>query len=155
KLFTPQVLLERLEGRLGDSPLSLLTAGARDLPARHQTLWAAIDWSYDLIDSAEQMLFLRLGVFVGSFTVAAAASVLGLEAPLQNQVLGHVEWQLQSPELGLLDRVASLLDQSLLQQVEGTAPQGHPEPRFAMLETIREYALKRLELSGEGEALRQ
>ena len=74
KLFPPQALLARL-----DSRLKLLTGGARDLPARQQTLRNTIDWSYDLLDAGEQALFARLGVFVGGCTLEAAeASAAGL-----------------------------------------------------------------------------
>ena len=75
KLFAPQALLARLDNRL-----TLLTGGARDLPARQQTLRAAIDWSYNLLDAGEQQLFARLGVFVGGCTLEAAEAVLGLRA---------------------------------------------------------------------------
>ena len=140
KLLPPQAMLTRLERRLG-----LLTGGARDLPARQQTLRSTIDWSYDLLDSAERTLFARLAVFVGGFTLDAVASG---------------EWRVASGESdrsqlathdSLLDVVASLVDKSLLRQVEG--PEG--EPRFTMLETIREYAAERFEASGEAETWRQ
>ncbi|HEY0601597.1 MAG TPA: tetratricopeptide repeat protein [Herpetosiphonaceae bacterium] len=126
KLLTPQALLARLDNRL-----KMLTGGARDLSARQQTLRGAIDWSYDLLDSAEQQLFARLAVFVGGWTLEAA------EAICQD-----------AADLDLLDGLQSLVDKSLVRQIE--TEQG--EPRFMLLETIREYALERLTLSGAAEA---
>jgi hypothetical protein len=72
KLLPPQAMLRRLEHRL-----PLLTGGARDLPERQQTMRAAISWSYDLLDERTQALFRRLAVFVGGWTLEAAASVCG------------------------------------------------------------------------------
>jgi tetratricopeptide (TPR) repeat protein len=131
KLFAPQAILARLDRRL-----AMLTGGAQNLPARQQTLRGTIDWSYDLLDAAERESFSRLGVFVGGCTLAAAEAVLAAGGDILVEPLAML---------------ASLLDKSLLKQIEG--PQG--EPRFSMLETIREYALERLEQSGEGEAIRR
>ncbi|MDQ5854582.1 MAG: hypothetical protein M3380_21420 [Chloroflexota bacterium] len=108
------------------SRLKLLTGGGRDLPARQQTLRGAIEWSYSLLDPAEQALFARLAVFVGGGTMDAIEAICNAASDL---------------EIDVLDGVASLLDKSLLQQMEGPAS----EPRFVMLETIREYAWERLE----------
>ena len=130
KVLAPQALLARLDHRL-----QLLTGGARDMPARHQTLRATIDWSYNLLHADEQRLFERLAVFTGGCTLEAAAAV-GLADDTGSD---------------MLDRLQLLVDQSLLQQAEG--PMG--EPRFRMLETIREYAWERLVASGEVEVLRQ
>jgi tetratricopeptide (TPR) repeat protein len=127
----PEALLVRLEQRL-----AVLTDGARDLPPRHRTLRAAIAWSYELLDAGEQMLFRRLGVFVGGCTLAAAEAVCQGENDLS---LGVV----------VVDGMATLVNQSLVQQQERSAR----ESRFTMLETIREYALERLEASGEAERL--
>ena len=128
KLLPPSALLARLEGRV----LSL-TGGARDLPARQQTLRNAIDWSYGLLTPEEQRLFRRFAVFVNGWTLESAEAVC--DAP---QDLG----------IDILDGVASLVDKSLVQRVD---PRGRPndEPRFLMLETIREYGLERLEQAGE------
>ena len=131
KLFPPQALLARLTQRF-----TTLTGGARDLPARHQTLRGAIDWSYNLLADEEQRLFARLGVFVGGCTLEAAEAVCGRVGDRQGEVL-----------TGL----ASLVDHSLVRQQEGV----EGEPRFTMLETLREYALERLEVSGESERLRK
>jgi predicted ATPase/class 3 adenylate cyclase/DNA-binding CsgD family transcriptional regulator len=130
KLFAPQALLSRLEHRL-----ALLTGGGRDLPARHQTIRGTIDWSYNLLDAAEQMLFARLGMFVGGCTLEAAAAVCNADGALP---------------IDVTDGVASLIDKSLLRLEAGV----DGEPRALMLETIREYALERLAARGEAEALR-
>jgi predicted ATPase/class 3 adenylate cyclase len=141
KLFSPQALLARLDQRL-----TFLTGGARDLPARQQTLRNTIDWSYDLLSADEQALFRRLGVFVGGCTLEAAEAVCA----------GVGSWGLgvgsapQSPT-PVLDGLVALVDKSLLRQEEGA----DGEPRFTMLETIRAYALERLEESGEAAALRR
>jgi predicted ATPase/DNA-binding CsgD family transcriptional regulator len=131
KLLPPQALLARLGRRL-----SLLTGGPRDLPARQQTLRATIAWSYNLLEPDECVLFARLAVFVGGCSLDAAEAVCNVEQDLS---------------LDVLDGLALLVDQSLLRQTEG--PEG--EPRFGMLETIREYAAERLEMSGDAEVVRR
>src|SRR6266403_1394581 len=125
KVLSPSSMRTRLASRL-----QLLTGGARDLPQRQQTLRAAIDWSYDLLDAAEQKLFRRLSVFVGGCTLEGAEAVCNTKDDL---------------DLDLLDAMASMVDKSLAQQVE----LANGESRFAMLETIREYALEKLAASGE------
>jgi predicted ATPase/DNA-binding CsgD family transcriptional regulator len=125
KLLPPQALLARLEHRL-----QLLTGGAKDAPVRHQTLWNTLAWSYNLLDVNEQRLFQRLSVFVGGCALDAVEAVC------------NVAYELSLP---VLDIVASLLDKSLLQQVE----RENNEPRLLMLETIREYGLECLAASGE------
>jgi tetratricopeptide (TPR) repeat protein len=148
KLFPPEALLARLSNRL-----ALLTGGPRDLPARQQTLRNTIDWSYNLLNEEEQTLFRRLGVFVGGCTLEAAEAICG------GWELGDGRWGLDPPAptpisqlpTPVLDGLASLVDKSLLKQVDG--PDG--EARFVMLETVREYALERLEESGEIAALRR
>jgi predicted ATPase/class 3 adenylate cyclase/DNA-binding SARP family transcriptional activator len=126
KLLPPHALLGRLESRL-----KLLTGGARDLPKRQQTLRGAVDWSYDLLNEGERSLFRRLSVFVGGCTLEAAETVGS----------GHET----------LDLLTSLVDKSLLRRVE----QANGEPRFAMLETIREYGREQLEANGETAATRR
>ncbi|MGA7930729.1 MAG: protein kinase, partial [Candidatus Sulfotelmatobacter sp.] len=125
KILSPPLMLTRLASRL-----QLLTGGARDLPQRQQTLRAAIDWSYDLLTAAEQKLFRRLSVFAGGCNLEGVEAVCDTKGDL---------------DLDLLDRMASMLDKSLVQKIEQTTG----ESRFAMLETIREYALEKLEASGE------
>jgi predicted ATPase/DNA-binding XRE family transcriptional regulator len=121
-LFSPPTLLKRLEQRL-----VLLTGGAQDLPTRQQTLRGAIDWSYHLLNEREQTLFARLAVFAGGCTLEAVEMVCSSQAP------------------DTLDLLAVLLDQSLVQQIDG----GAGEPRFTLLDTLREYAQERL--AGRGE----
>jgi predicted ATPase/serine/threonine protein kinase len=125
KVLSPASMLTRLASRL-----QLLTGGARDLPERQQTLRAAMDWSYDLLNAAEQKLFRRLSVFVGGCNLEGVEAVCDTKGDL---------------DLDLLDGMASMLDKSLAQQIEHV----NGESRFMMLETIREYALEKLEASGE------
>lgn len=130
-LFTPTALLARLARRF-----PLLTGGPRDVPARLRTMRDAIAWSYSFLAPAEQVLFRRLGVFVGGFGLEAAQAVADATGELGIDVLGGV---------------SSLVDKSLVVRVE--QPDG--EPRFGMLETIREFALERLDAADEVEAVRQ
>jgi tetratricopeptide (TPR) repeat protein len=123
--------LEQLVGVSGRSPLALLTGGARDLPARQRTLRAALDWSYDLLGEAERRVFRRLSVFVGGCTLDAAEAACGPDA---------------------IEGLASLVDSSLLRRA-GELVDG--QPRYLMLETVREYGAARLETSGEAEAARR
>ncbi|PYE55192.1 putative ATPase [Deinococcus yavapaiensis KR-236] len=111
--------LEALHARLGQK-LALLGGGPRDLPARQRTLRATLDWSFGLLDADEQDVLLRLSPFVGGFSLDAAEAIAGRE--------------------DVLDLLASLLEKSLL-----VRRQNDFEARFGMLETIREYALERLE----------
>jgi len=149
RLLAPQVLLARL-----DSRLKLLTAGARDLPARQQTLRGAIDWSYELLDTDAQALFARLAVFAGGFTLDAAEAVAS-ELRIENEQLRNDTGAtaiLHSP-FSILNLLASLVENSLLRQIEAEAPRGYPKPRFTMFETIREYARERLTERGEDAVL--
>lgn len=131
RTLPPASLLERLDHRLG-----LLTGGARDLPERQRTLRAAIDWSFELLEPDERSLFVRLGVFSGGFSLPAAEAL----ADKSNS--------------DTLSTLESLLDKSLV--VRTDSGQGGPvEVRFSMLETIREYALVKLEEQGELETSRQ
>src|SRR5215217_8040505 len=128
KVLPPQALLKRLEQRL-----PLLTGGAQTLPARQQTMRDTIAWSHDLLSSEQQTVFRRLAVFAGGCTIDAAEAVAGAEGTLD--VFGIM---------------AALVDESLLRQEEGL----EGEPRFRMLETVREYGLEQLERNGEGEETR-
>jgi tetratricopeptide (TPR) repeat protein len=130
-MLPPPALLTGLSSRL-----KLLTGGPRNLSARQQTLRGAIDWSYNLLDQAEQQFFHRMAVFNGGRTLQALEDVCNFDGKLQ---------------LGVLDGVQSLLDKSLLQQREGR----DGEPRFWVLETIQEYAKEKLEQSGERQALQK
>ncbi len=134
KLLPPQAMLGRLQSRL-----KLLTGGARDLPARQQTLRNAIDWSYNLLVRGEKALFRRLAVFVGGCTLEAAEAVVCNPegaAPL---------------EVDVLDGLGGLVDKNLVRQNE----YGDGEPRFWMLQTIGEYAREQLEEDSVAAALRQ
>jgi predicted ATPase/class 3 adenylate cyclase/Tfp pilus assembly protein PilF len=131
KLLSPEAMLPRLQSRLG-----LLTGGATDLPTRQQTLRGAIAWSYDLLRLGEQVLLRRLGIFAGGCTLDAAEAVC--------EAAGD-------QELSVLDGIGSLVNQSLVRQ----SAAGDAEPRFTMLETIREYALERLRQSGEEPTVRR
>jgi non-specific serine/threonine protein kinase len=132
-VLSPPALLARLTNRL-----ALLTGGARDAPERLQTMRNTIAWSYDLLSPAEQRLFHRLAVFVGGWTLEAAEAVVAArDRPASTS--------------DVLDGLTALVDQSLVQQ----SVQADGEPRFGMLETIREYGLERLHASGEEATVRQ
>jgi predicted ATPase len=147
RVLAPELLLQRLGSRL-----NVLTGGARDLPERQQTLRATIDWSYHLLESDEQILLRQLAVFVGGFTLEAAEAVCG-ELKIVNATSRNASQQPPSlnSQFSILNLLTSLVDQSLVQQDDRPGS----EPRFSMLETIREYALERLGVSGETEAVRR
>jgi non-specific serine/threonine protein kinase len=136
-----------LAARLSQS-LTLLTGGPADQPPRLQTLRDAIAWSYDLLSPEEQALFRRLAVFVGGFTLDSAEAVSRNVVVWVSREVGECIHSFPTPRL--LDSVMSLIDKSLLTQREGV----NGEPRFRMLETIREFAWERLEEAGEAEATR-
>ena len=129
RLLPPPALLARLDHRF-----SLLTGGARDLPERQRTLKNTLEWSYGLLSASEQALFARLGVFAGPFSLPAAEAV-GADSPDPGQATGP------GP---VLETLGSLVDSSLVQ-----ADARGGEPRFSLLETIREYALERLAAGGD------
>ena len=129
KLLPPQAILARLDDRL-----KLLTGGSRDLPARQQTLRNTLEWSYSLLHEEEKILYARLSVFVGGFTLEAAEAVCNPDM-----------------KLDILEGLTSLVNNSLVRQDDSIDGEAH----FGMLETIRAYALERLEESGEMEDLRE
>jgi predicted ATPase/class 3 adenylate cyclase len=131
KLLSPDQLLARLELRL-----PLLSAQDRNLPERQRTLRRTIEWSYELLDETERRMFWRLAIFVGGADLDAVGAVANPES-----------------ELGLdtLDGLASLVDKNLLRRIEIT----EGDPRFGMLETIREYGLERLVASTEEAEIRK
>jgi predicted ATPase len=131
KLLSPHAMLARLE-----TCLDLLTGGARDLPARQQTLRGTVEWSFCLLNAAEQVLFRRLSVFVGGCTLEGVEAVCDTGGDLG---------------LDVLDGMASMVDKSLIQRIDQT----NGEARFVMLSTIREYALERLAESGDEPATRR
>jgi predicted ATPase/DNA-binding CsgD family transcriptional regulator len=149
KVLTPQALLARLQ-----SALHILTGGPADLPSRQQTLRDTIKWSYNLLDEEEQFAFRRLAVLVGGSTIEAAEAlcnheflILNSESEKGAELIQHSKLRIQDS----LDTLMSLVDKSLLRRVD--AP--NSESRLAMLETIRQYALERLEESGEAEEVRR
>jgi predicted ATPase/class 3 adenylate cyclase len=125
KIFAPPQILARLE-----DALPMLAGGAVDLPARQRTLRGAIDWSYQLLSPQEQALFRRLSVFSGGWTVEAAEQVAILDP---------------AADLEIYDGLSALVDQSLVRP----PAEGPGEPRFEMLQLIREYAAERLAESDE------
>jgi predicted ATPase len=147
KLLSPKTLLARLEHRLG-----LLTGGARDLPPRQQTLRNTIDWSHGLLDAAEQQLFARLAVFVGGWTLEAAEAVCA-ELRIENEELRNDDPSaaILNSQFSILNLLESLVDKQMVRRE--TRADG--EPRFVMLETIREYAIEQLLASGELDTTRQ
>jgi predicted ATPase/DNA-binding CsgD family transcriptional regulator len=124
-VLPPHVILARLEAH---EPFVL--GAAPDLPARHRTLSAAVGWTYDLLDAADQRVFRGCGVFSGTFGVAAVAALVGERPDWPRDILGTL---------------ARLADKSLLQ----VADAGSDEPRFRLLETIRGFALDALAERGE------
>ena len=131
KLFSPGAILAHLE-----QTLAFLTSSSRDLPERQRTLRGAIDWSHDLLDATERILFRRLGIFVGGFTADDAGAVCDPDGELG---------------IDMLDGLVSFVDKSLVTQAAGAAG----EPRFVMLETIRQYAAERLAASDDAEPIRR
>ncbi|MGZ3624711.1 MAG: LuxR C-terminal-related transcriptional regulator [Ktedonobacteraceae bacterium] len=128
KLFSPQALLERLEGSDDNASLRLLAGASREAPARHHTLRDSIQWSYNLLDENEKILLARLGVFRGGCSLEAIENICS-----------------EGLSIDVLDGLASLVDKNLVQQkntLDG-------EPRFVMLEMIYEYAREQLNASGE------
>jgi predicted ATPase/DNA-binding winged helix-turn-helix (wHTH) protein len=131
KVLSPKAILDRLQSRL-----QLLTGGALDLPERQQALRKTIDWSHGLLNESEGKLFRRLSVFVGGCTLESAEAVCNTSRDLG---------------IDLFEGLSSLVDKNLVHRVD----RAEAEPRFAMLETIREYALERLTDSGEQYATRR
>ena len=131
RMLSPAAMLQRLQSRF-----DLLVGGARDLPARQRTLLATVEWSHGLLTDEEQKLFRRLSVFVNGCTLEAVEAVCNAPDDLN---------------LDVLDAMESLVGKSLIQQLH------HPgaEPRFTMLETMREYGVQRLSASADGAVTRR
>lgn len=158
KVLPPVALFDRLD-HPGGARLPLLADGPRDMPPRLQTMRDAIAWSYDLLSDAERALFRWLAVFVGGFTLEAAEAMShwpvaigsskddgrasSSRQAMSPQPIANSQWP--------LTLIASLLDQSLLRVEEVVAG----EPRYGMMETIREFGLELLAAHGEEEAVRQ
>lgn len=139
KVFSLPTILEKLTDRTGQS-LTFLRSTARDVPQRQQTLLDTLDWSYGLLDLPLQTLFRHLGVFPGSWTIDAVVAIC----------FPH---QKAATRDAALDLIEALIDHSLVKRMMLAAESSdeQQEPRFYLLETIREYALKQLEASGERE----
>ena len=142
-LFTPQELAARLVESA--HRFSILRQQARNVPARHQTLADAIDWSYRQLDLSEQALFAHLGVFVGSFDLPAVEAIY---KPLARPADGAPPADLNRSTRALLQ---SLVSKSLAQVI----PAARGEARFTLLETLREFALAQLTTAGELESARR
>jgi predicted ATPase/class 3 adenylate cyclase len=128
RILPPQALQERLE-----RSLPVLTSGPRDAPARQRTLRDTIAWSHDLLEGDEPALFRRLAVFSGGWTLEAAEAVIGNDGVFD-----------------VFTGITALADKSLVRPLATT----DPEPRFSMLETIREFGLEQLTAAGELDATR-
>jgi predicted ATPase/class 3 adenylate cyclase len=169
RLLPPQAILSRLASRL-----QLLTAGGLDVPERQQTLRSTMQWSYDLLQPGEQMLFRRMSVFTGGSTLEAIEAVCAggnrsQESGVRKDVasLTPNSYLLTPLDIDILGGVGSLVDKSLMRQESNTTASGTPtkyvirntqlerEPRFGMLETMREYGRELLEIieSAEGEEI--
>ena len=133
RMLTPGEILNRL-----DEGIRFLRSGAQDLPGRHQTLMAAIQWSTDLLSPKEEALFRRMAVFVGGCTLEAAEKVCAF---------GN---ELELDESDVLDGLDRLVDHSLIVRSAGAG-----KTRFFMLETIHEYVRERLKEDGEEEETRR
>jgi serine/threonine-protein kinase PknK len=131
KHLTPQDILNRLDHRL-----HLLTGGTQDRPVRQRTLRETIEWSYELLDDIHKLLFRRLSVFAGSFSLDAAESLCSSEA---------------NPAVEMRNRITSLAQKSLLKQMADV----DDAPRFTILETIREFGLEKLAKSREASLMRR
>jgi len=143
--LSPTLLLGRLDERL-----RLLTGGPRDQPPRLRSMRDAIAWSYDLLDPEEQILFCRLAVFVGGWTLDAADVVGSRDSGVGSAVRSPPYSRPPTPD-SVLDTLASLISKSLVRQ----EPAAVGTSRYTMLETVREFALERLAESGDEAAIRQ
>ena len=123
RMLTPQGILAELE-----ESLDVLGQGPRDLPSRQQTWRRALEWRYELLDEDARCLLMRLAVFVGGWTTGAAMAVTDGDRPAGN----------------VLDTIAALVDSSLVQPL--ATPDG--EPRFRMLDTVRQFAMEQLVVEG-------
>jgi predicted ATPase/transcriptional regulator with XRE-family HTH domain len=136
RVFSPGQLLRQLERRL-----TFVKAGSRDRPARQRSLRASIAWSFDLLDPVHRVLLRRLAVFVGSFTLNAAAEITRDDVSRSPDEIRTGDY----PLAVVAEGVSTLLEQHLLTRTEHTDGM----PRFGMLETIHEYAREQLEIAGE------
>jgi predicted ATPase/DNA-binding CsgD family transcriptional regulator len=172
KVLTPEAMATRLSQRL-----PLLVSRGRDVPARHQTLRAALSWSYDLLGEEHQALFRRLGVFAGGCTLDAITAVCGgaetADAAPSAGTKGtgdanrtadgdeKADGRLHDAVLNVLEGIEALVDCSLLRRVDGSPAVASggadlaSEPRYMLLETVRECSLERLVAAGEADRVAQ
>ncbi|MFL5735694.1 MAG: tetratricopeptide repeat protein [Chloroflexia bacterium] len=148
KLLPPKTMLAKL-GSLGQ--MKLLTGGSVDRPARQQTMRGAIEWSYDLLEPEEQALFRRLTVFVRGCTLESAEAVVNPGSRDRGQAVTPDPQPLAPLDIDVLDGISSLVNKSLTRQMPGY----ETDPRFSMLELIREFGLEQLQASGEAEGVKQ
>ncbi len=141
-VLPPAALLSRLAHRL-----SLLTGGPRDQPDRLRTMRDAIAWSYDLLPADERRLFRRLAVFVGGFDLEAVERIWMVNPPASAADAPPPSGS--ASERSVLDLLAALVEKNLAAGSDTEAP----EPRFALLETVREFAQDQLTTSGETAAI--
>jgi len=135
RVLEPAALLDRLDQRF-----QLLTANSREVLPHHRTLAASLEWSHELLDEPERVLYRRLGVFAGSFSLKSAEEVCSDE--------NLDAWR-------VLDALTSLIDKSLV-EFESVRGDGHDQdPRYRMLETFRAYANDRLREADESQAIRE
>ncbi|MEO8382075.1 MAG: protein kinase [Acidobacteriota bacterium] len=137
KVLPPKAMLSRVENRL-----KLLSGGSRDLPERQQTMRAAISWGYQLLDEPQKHLFGVLSVFRGGFTLDAAERLVDSLQPAaggNGARSAPPEGSLLQPADSVLDGISGLMDNAFLRRDAGSAEE---QPRFVMLETIREYGLQ-------------
>ncbi len=137
RALTPRALLARF-----NAPLQMLSHGPRDLPERQRTMRTTIAWSYNLLNEQDRVLFRRLSVFEGAFTLTAAEAILGFHA--EAPALSAFD------DLEVLDGISSLLEKNLLREKSGA----NGEQRFRMLQTIREFAAEERDRNGEEDDLR-
>ena len=143
RLFSPEALRDRLGGRL-----ELLRSAARDVPERQQTLRATIDWSYALLEPAEQRVFEGLAVFADADVraIEAVAAAAGSAGAVGEEATGDSD-----VDIDVIESLASLIEKSLVRQVDAAGG----EPRVRMLETIREFATEQLAKRPEAAAVRR
>ena len=150
RILEPKALLARMH-----QSLALLRWEAPDLPPRHRSLHATLDWSYVLLTAHQQALFRRLAVFAGGFTLDGAEAVFTGDVPGADEGVGdgmfyrHPEPPPRPPVV--LDDLAALVDHSLVQHLDPITD----EPRYRMLETVRQFGLEQLAASGEEEEVRR
>lgn len=143
KTMSPATILSRLENQL-----KLLTGGPRDMPVRQQTMRGTIEWSYELLNEREKRLFACLAVFVGGFALEAAEAVCDLKHSERDAVTARPR-DGGSEAYEVLEGLTSLIEQNLLE----IRDQRDGDPRFQMLEVVREFAREALNQSGQSEAV--